>query len=318
MRTEGALRVLYMVQTPITREVSTVLPCKPLRHSTIIIVDDLLSYGANNNFRGGLFGTALQAASGGGHLETVFGLLEGGADLEIVAGPDRTALQAASQNGHIDVVHHLLHRGADPNSSGNSLTQIQPMRPDEDTVLAPEYSVISDEESENIQRAEKSLRERHANALQAAAASGHKDVVLALLDFGANPNTVEGYYGSALQAASAMGHVNVVRILFDRGALSSLPGGCLGGALPAAAARGHDGVVRELLEARSEVDPSKESLELSLEHVRLKRMAIMESALEEGNEEAIFPVEVKAWIRSDSCYQACGIIVDMLQSRLAQ
>lgn len=152
--------------------------------------------------------------------------------------------------------------------------------------------------------------------MQAAAASGHEDVVLALLDSGANPNTVGGYYGSALQAAAAMGHVIVVRMLLDRGASINLPGGCLGGALPAAAARGQYGVVQELLEACGGFRFSKESLELSLEHVR-KRMSVMESALEVDRDEAIFPADqVNEWLRSDPHYQACERVVNMLQQRL--
>ncbi|KAK2065488.1 hypothetical protein LY76DRAFT_611434 [Colletotrichum caudatum] len=62
-------------------------------------------------------GTALQAASGGGHIEVVERLLSAGADVN--ADPSsmngRTALQAASGRGHVEVVERLLSAGADVN-----------------------------------------------------------------------------------------------------------------------------------------------------------------------------------------------------------
>ncbi|RDW57069.1 hypothetical protein BP6252_13884 [Coleophoma cylindrospora] len=55
------------------------------------------------------------------------------------------------------------------------------------------------------------------NAIQAAAFGGHEDMVLRLLQQGADPNS-EGRYGSALRAASLCGHDKVVRLLLDSGA----------------------------------------------------------------------------------------------------
>ena len=73
--------------------------------------------------------TALQAASGGGHLEVVERLLAAGADVNAAAAFDGgpTALQAASEGGYLDVVERLLAAGADANAAaaGSGLTALQ-------------------------------------------------------------------------------------------------------------------------------------------------------------------------------------------------
>ncbi|KAI4242711.1 MAG: hypothetical protein L6R42_010937, partial [Xanthoria sp. 1 TBL-2021] len=59
----------------------------------------------------------------------------------------------------------------------------------------------------------------YRNALQAASAGGHDQVVQMLLDKGADVNAQGGFYGNALEAASAGGHDQVVQMLLDKGAL---------------------------------------------------------------------------------------------------
>ncbi|KAB5513482.1 hypothetical protein GE09DRAFT_980708 [Coniochaeta sp. 2T2.1] len=58
--------------------------------------------------QGGYYGTALQAASAGGHKEVVEMLLGKGADVHTQGGYYGTALQAASAGGHKEVVQILL------------------------------------------------------------------------------------------------------------------------------------------------------------------------------------------------------------------
>ncbi|KAI5844239.1 hypothetical protein BZA05DRAFT_409495 [Tricharina praecox] len=62
--------------------------------------------------------TALQAASGGGHLAVVDRLLENRVGFKAPPARfnGRTALQAASAGGHLAVVDRLLDRGADVNA----------------------------------------------------------------------------------------------------------------------------------------------------------------------------------------------------------
>ena len=58
----------------------------------------------------------------------------------------------------------------------------------------------------------------YGNALQAASAEGHKEVIQQLLEKGAEINAQGGEYGNALQAASAGGHKKVVELLLSKGA----------------------------------------------------------------------------------------------------
>jgi ankyrin repeat protein len=121
----------------------------------------------------GLYGTALQAASKGGHLEIVQLLLNHGADVNIRRGDSGTALQAASAIGYLEIVQLLLNHGADDNIQG----------------------------------------EYYGTALQAASARGHLEIVQLLLNHGADINIQGRGYGTALQAASVEGHLEIVRLL---------------------------------------------------------------------------------------------------------
>ncbi|PZD28104.1 multiple ankyrin repeat protein single kh domain protein, partial [Pyrenophora tritici-repentis] len=90
----------------------------------------------------------------------------------------------------------------------------------------------------------------YGNALQAASAGGHEQVVKMLLDKGADVNAQGGEYGNALQAASAKGQEQVVKMLLDKGA----NGGFYGNALQAASARGYEQVVKMLLDKGADVN----------------------------------------------------------------
>ncbi|KAF6805667.1 ankyrin repeat-containing protein, partial [Colletotrichum plurivorum] len=145
----------------------------------IDFVDALLE----SNFGAEIVSIALQAASGGGHIEVVERLLSAGANVNAdpAESDGRTALQAASEGGHIEVVERLLSAGANVNADP---------------------------------------AERHGRtALQASSEGGHVQVVERLLDAGANVNADPAWdHGrTALQAASEGGHVDVVARLLDAG-----------------------------------------------------------------------------------------------------
>lgn len=94
--------------------------------------------------------------------------------------------------------------------------------------------------------------------IQAAAESGHEEVVLLLLDLGANINAPASPSSgvTALQAACFQGHINLVRLLIARGANVNSPPGKSNGftALQGACLAGEEDIVKMLLESGADVD----------------------------------------------------------------
>ncbi|KAJ1328910.1 ankyrin repeat domain-containing protein 50 [Microdochium nivale] len=200
----------------------------------------LLDKGADINTQGGFHGSALQAASSGGHEKVVQLLLDKGADINAQGGFHGSALQAASSKGHEKVVQLLLDKGVDVNAQGGeygSALQAASSRGHEEVV-----QLLLDKGADiNTQGG------FHGSALQAASSGGHEKVVQLLLDKGVDVNAQGGEYGSALQAASSEGHEKVVQLLLDKGADINTQGGFHGSALQAASSGGHEKVVQLLL-----------------------------------------------------------------------
>ena len=72
----------------------------------------LLKHGADIDFVGRKYGTALAAAALFNHGGVIDILLGNGADINRVGGGYGTALQAAASGGNLDVIEKLLSRGA--------------------------------------------------------------------------------------------------------------------------------------------------------------------------------------------------------------
>ncbi|KAK0721573.1 Pfs, NACHT and ankyrin domain protein [Lasiosphaeria miniovina] len=94
----------------------------------------------------------------------------------------------------------------------------------------------------------------YGNALQAASAQGHQEIVKLLLAKNADVNAQGGYYGNALQAASARGHQEIVKLLLAKNADVNAQGGENGNALQAASAEGHQEIVKLLLAKDADVN----------------------------------------------------------------
>ena len=87
----------------------------------------LIGNGANVNAEGGDYGTALQAASRGGHAKLAELLIEKGAKVNTQGGEFGNTLRAASLGGHQKVAEILFTRGATAGSApGRSSLQRQP------------------------------------------------------------------------------------------------------------------------------------------------------------------------------------------------
>ena len=165
------------------------------------IIQLLLENGANVNAQSGHYGSALQTASLRGHKEIIQLLLDTGANVNAQSGHYGSALQAASLRGCKEIIQLLLENGADANMQG--ALQIVCMRGYKKIVKL----LLDNRTDANVQ-----------GALQAACMRGHKEIVQLLLDHGANANTQDRYHGSALQAASFNGHKEIVQLLLDNGA----------------------------------------------------------------------------------------------------
>ncbi|KAJ7482175.1 ankyrin repeat-containing domain protein [Mycena galericulata] len=97
---------------------------------------------------------------------------------------------------------------------------------------------------------------RHGSALGAATWGGNVEIVQLLLEKGVDVNLPGGRHGSALGAAAWSGEMEIVHLLLENGADVNLPGGQYGSALGAAAWSGKMEIVCLLLEKGADVNLS--------------------------------------------------------------
>lgn len=240
------------------------------------IVRFLLQKGAEASPHGGHFGTPLYAAAFKGHIAVVKALLEcrTGEDLRkasetalqaaITSGQERVALTVfksgfltyrreghdemmmrAAQAGFIDVMNHLheklKHEAENPASSLVNARLI------ESAVIKGSYSVLQRLLATLPNQAEGARPKLPIDAILLASRGGHIDIILLLLEHGADIE-YEGGHGRPLRVASLMGHERTVRTLLDRGANVNAHG-VHGEPLQASAMQGHLGITRSLLQA---------------------------------------------------------------------
>ena len=155
--------------------------------------------------------TPLQVAIYTGHRDIAILLLEGGAatEIRIHARPDeirgyrkvrigsaQTALYMASSYGDTDVVRSLIHHGADVN------TKCHGRIPNYQYMWTPLHVAIKEE---------------------------HRDIVLLLLEGGADTETLNSKNETALYMASSLGRADIVQLLVSHGA--DLNTGCRASAI---------------------------------------------------------------------------------------
>jgi ankyrin repeat protein len=147
------------------------------------IVGRLLRAGSDPNFKGGMFGSALQAASYYGHAAIVKNLLSSGANVNICSGVFKNPLATAVVRGHQKIVQILLEWGAKP-----------------DTVSF-----------------------ESGTSLVIACRSGSSGLVRVLLESGANPNKYSLKGGGApLGVATELNHVEIVSQLLPKTAQTTI------------------------------------------------------------------------------------------------
>ncbi len=206
------------------------------------IVDVLLADGGVDvNAVGGTYGTALQAASANGHLETVKGLVRHGADVDVRVGRFGCALNAAANAGRENIVRVFVDMGAsldvrDPD--GRSAVYLASWHGHRGVVqlLLENGADIS------------AVNKWRMTPLHVAAAEGHLAVVELLLDRGAYIAAANEDGWTALFYAADEGRLEVVRLLVDRGDDVSRTAAAAWTALNSAALEGHVEIVQLLLD----------------------------------------------------------------------
>lgn len=173
--------------------------------------------------------TALWGAAAMARLEIVRYLLEQNAAVDIQDDSFGTPLYVASENGCLPVVRELLGAAANVNLFGGL----------------------------------------HCRPLNAAAYSGHTEVVELLLQQDVQVDPEEDYkYGSALGAASRKGHAEIVRLLLKKGwdGNRKFKNENYHSALDAAATYGHLEVVQALLESNVDIASREQALKIASTH----------------------------------------------------
>ncbi|KAH0169431.1 purine and uridine phosphorylase, partial [Aureobasidium melanogenum] len=172
------------------------------------IVQMLLDRGAAAKVKGDEYGSALRTASRAGHVKIVDMLLDRGGDANVVDEDYGNSLHAASKAGHVEMVHVLLARCLEVNVYGRW----------------------------------------YYRALQAASRAGHVEIVQTLLDRRSDVSLNDEDYGNALHAASKAGHVKTVQILLQNMIIADIGGTVNAAAFDIAFQWGYAGVFATLLE----------------------------------------------------------------------
>ena len=142
------------------------------------IVEYLLEYGAEVNWRNEDWGAPLYTAASTSSTEVLRILLQHGADVNLKGGLHTRPLNIAAYSGYTETVQLLLEHGIEVN-------------PDD------EY--------------------RYGSALGAAARTGNAEIVRLLLQKGWNANQKMKTYNCPLIAAATYGHAEVVQVLLEHG-----------------------------------------------------------------------------------------------------
>ncbi|KAL8949575.1 MAG: hypothetical protein Q9222_004323 [Ikaeria aurantiellina] len=224
------------------------------------LIDDM---GARVNDENDKGADALHSACCAGHLQVVKLLLDRGADVNAKGGKHRNALNAASSEGFAEIVDVLIDAGADPTAfdtnygnaiqaaarAGNEdiVRKLSASGCDVDDVGGTRGTALVGASSAGQARVVEVLFELGlpegetqdtADALVAATAKGHEDVVKILVSKGANINgagTLQNSEWIPLQLAAHRNNFDMLSTLLALGADPNAIGGYLGSVLMGAA-----------------------------------------------------------------------------------
>lgn len=175
------------------------------------LVETTLQNGANVNVGGRIFGTPLQAAVAGGHIDIVALLLQHGANINALGGINGGALHIAVRGDDESLIRLLLDKGAAVNVQSTYVPR---------------------------------------SPLQIASILGKDMAVRLLLQYGADPNRQPGDRGlSPLRTAFDHDHMSIVRQLVQNGARIHNENALFRSILLHASGSGDEETVRVLLES---------------------------------------------------------------------
>ncbi|KAM0425806.1 hypothetical protein ACHAPT_009057 [Fusarium lateritium] len=251
------------------------------------MVLQLLNAGAQINILQGEWQTALRAAIVGGHEAVVRTLLYNGADHGLALKGEHmnpadklpSCLQLAVKTGKVEIVNALLEHGADDDSArlagtGADVDQPPLILSAERGNMAITKALLDSGADVNVQGRkpynQSSVPDKYASPLSAAITNKHRDVVVLLLEHGADANQVVGESRTPLFLAADRQDQFIVRFLLKYGADVNYQVWC-GTALTAAAEHDHLGIVQDLLAAGAKVsigqgfyrNPFREALRIS-------------------------------------------------------
>jgi ankyrin repeat protein len=230
------------ITEPISGEYGTALQAACAAGS-IDIVKELLNHGAAVNIRpaNGKFGGALSAAAAGGFGKIVKLLVEHQADVNASGGLHGFPILAAAQSGVSNNVQRLLDNGANASALGGLLGS---------TVAAAVYGNNLEVMRLLIEHGADVHAKggKYGDALQTAAMKADMSIIDELLNLAIElVNHQAGKYHTALIAASYFNRMEVVVKLLDAGADFRLQGGIYRSAIAAAAIRGNKTILDKFL-----------------------------------------------------------------------
>lgn len=230
------------ITEPISGEYGTALQAACAAGS-FDIVQELLQHGAAVNIRpaNGKFGGALSAAAAGGFGKIVKLLIKHHADVNASGGLHGFPILAAAQSGVLPVVKRLLDDGANASALGGLLGS---------TVAAAVYGNDLDIMRLLIEHGADVHAKggKYGDTLQTAAMKADLPIIDELLNRAIElVNHRAGKYNTALVAASYFNRIDVVVKLLDAGADFRVQGGIYRSAIAAASIRGNKIVLEKFL-----------------------------------------------------------------------
>lgn len=205
------------------------------------IVQLLIDNGANASAEGGLFGSAIAAAAYGNNLPMIEQLVEHGADVRVKGGKYGNAIQAAAIKADVEIIDDLLNRAVE---------------------------LVNHRDG------------KYHTALIAASYFNRMEVVVKLLDGGADFRFQGGQYRSAITAAAIRGNKAILDKFLNMGPPDQL----LDDALTEACAHRQSACVEALLKAGANVNARHPVLGLPIDALTAPEAEDENSDIEDEND----------------------------------